>query len=273
MTMDFPRDRYLARIGLDRWPALTAAGLAELVSAQGRAIAFENLDVLSDIPVDVSLEAVIDKVLGRGRGGYCFELNGLLGAALQAAGFSAERRLARVSFRRPAPGPRTHLLWLVEIGGETWLADAGFGGPGALAPIRFIPGVEFEQHGARFRLVDQGDHGVHLQRWIDDAWADIYLIDQAPVQPMDIDMGNHFTSTWPKSPFRNIFMVYVRDENGSWGIEGDQLIRRDARFLPVEQRALDGSAALDAALREQFGLDVPMVVVEKSWQRVMQQRY
>lgn len=272
MSMKFPSESYWARLGLDRWPALTAAGLAELVSAQGRAIAFENLDVLADLPVDASLDAVIDKVLGRGRGGYCFELNGLLGAALQAAGFSAQRRLARVSFRRPAPGPRTHLLWLVDIDGETWLADAGFGGPGMLAPLRCAPGVESEQHGARFRLVDEGEHGDHLQRWIDGAWADIYLIDRGPVLPMDIDMGNHFTSTWPKSPFRNIFMCYARDESGSWSIEGDQLVRRDTRYMPVEQRPLDGPESLSAALGELFGLAVPMSVVEKSWQRVGQAR-
>jgi len=266
----FPSDRYLARLGLKQWPALSAAGLAELVCAQARAICFENLDTLSGTPVDVAPDAIIDKLLGRGRGGYCFELNGLLGAALAAAGFTAQRRLARVSFRRPGPGPLTHLLWLVELDGETWLADAGFGGPGTFAPIRFAPGMVSEQAGARFRLVDEGARGLHLQRWIDEAWADVYLVDPRPVQEIDIEMGNHFTGTWPTSPFRNIFMCFARCEDGIWGIEGNSLVRRDASFAAVERQTIDDADHLHAALRAQFQLDVPQAVAHASWQRVQQ---
>lgn len=267
-TCNFPTDLYLARLGLPQWPASNAAGLAELVCAQARAICFENLDTLSGTPVKVSLDAIVDKLLGRGRGGYCFELNGLLGAALAAAGFNAQRRLARVSFRRPGPGPLTHLLWLVELDGETWLADAGFGGPGIFAPIRFAPGMVSEQSGARFRLVDEGPRGLHLQRWLDDAWADVYLIDPRPVQEVDIEMGNHFTSTWPTSPFRNIFMCFARSDDGFWGIEGNNLVRRNAGLDLLEQATITDADHLHAELRARFRLDVPKAVAHASWQRV-----
>lgn len=264
----FPASAYLARLGLTQWPALTPEGLAELVCAQSRAICFENLDTLSDTPVDVSLAAIVDKLLIRGRGGYCFELNGLLGAALQAAGFTARRRLARVSFRRPGPGPRTHLLWLVELDGETWLADAGFGGPGTFAPIRFVPGVVTIQAGARFRLVAEGEHGLHLQRWIDGDWVNVYLVDPGPVRDVDLVMGNHFTATWPTSPFRTIFMCYARCDDGFWGIEGNALVRRNAGFEAVEQRELADADALHAELKALFKLDVPAAIVHTCWQRV-----
>ncbi|NTV68742.1 MAG: arylamine N-acetyltransferase [Azonexaceae bacterium] len=270
-TNNFPAGRYLARLGLDQWPALNAAGLAELVCAQARAISFENLDTLSGTPVDVRLDSIIDKVLERGRGGYCFELNGLLGAALQAAGFTAQRRLARVSFRRPGPGPRTHLLWLVELDGETWLADAGFGGPGTFAPIRFVPDVVTEQAGARFRLVDEGACGLHLQRWIDGAWADVYLIDRGPVLDMDIDMGNHFTSTWPGSPFRNIFMCFTRSGDDILSLEGNTLVRRNGHYEPVERQTIRDAEHLHTVLTRQFKLDVPKSLALASWQRVQDQ--
>jgi N-hydroxyarylamine O-acetyltransferase len=270
-TNNFPAERYLSRLGLDQWPALSAAGLAELVCAQARAICFENLDTLSGTPVDVGLDAIIDKLLGRGRGGYCFELNGLLGAALAAAGFNAQRRLARVSFRRPGPGPLTHLLWLVELDGETWLADAGFGGPGTFAPIRFAPDVVTEQAGARFRLVNEGARGLHLQRWIDEAWADVYLIDPRPVLDIDIEMGNHFTSTWPTSPFRNIFMCFARCEDDILGIEGNTLVRRNTHFEAVERQTIRDADHLYAALTTQFQLDIPKSVVLAGWQRVQEQ--
>ena len=244
-TTPFPADRYLTRLGLSQWPASTPEGLAELVCAQSRAICFENLDTLSG-----------------------FELNGLLGAALQAAGFTARRRLARVSFRRPGPGPRTHLLWLVELDGETWLADAGFGGPGTVAPIRFVPGVVTIQAGARFRLLDEGEHGLHLQRWIDGDWVDVYLVDPGPVRDVDIVMGNHFTATWPTSPFRHIFMCYARCDDCFWGIQGNRLVRRNANFEAVEQREIGDADVLHAELKALFKLELPVAVVHASWQRV-----
>ncbi|PKP70283.1 MAG: hypothetical protein CVT82_07200 [Alphaproteobacteria bacterium HGW-Alphaproteobacteria-4] len=48
------------------------------------------------------------------RGGYCLELNALLGYALTALGFRAEPVLGRVRMGAAVGGPRTHLaLWTV----------------------------------------------------------------------------------------------------------------------------------------------------------------
>lgn len=103
--MPFDLAAYLARLGLAA-PAATAAGLAGLQQAQLRAIAFENLDPLLGRLPDLAPDALMRKLVAGRRGGYCFELNGLFGAAL-----------ARVRNGAPEGGARTHLAWIVTIEG------------------------------------------------------------------------------------------------------------------------------------------------------------
>ena len=75
----------------------------------------------------VSLGAVVEKFVGRGRGGYCFEHATLFHAVLLALGYDATRRLARVG--DPDAAPRTHLGVVVTLDGRRVLADPGIGVP------------------------------------------------------------------------------------------------------------------------------------------------
>ena len=50
-------------------------------------IAFENIDVLLKRDVSLYLATLQRKLVHRRRGGYCFEQNTLLGAALRVLGF------------------------------------------------------------------------------------------------------------------------------------------------------------------------------------------
>ena len=90
----FDLDLYLDRLGIDPVP-VTAQGLARLQSAQIRRIPFEDIDPFLGIAPGVGSEQVTDKILHRGRGGYCFEQNRLFQGALQALGFDVTRRVWR----------------------------------------------------------------------------------------------------------------------------------------------------------------------------------
>ena len=95
------------------------------------AIPFENLDVVLGRGIDLSDEAVDDKLIHRKRGGYCFEQNTLFMRVLLALGFdvtpiSARVRIGRTREETPA---RTHVFLRVPIDGVHYLADVGVGGP------------------------------------------------------------------------------------------------------------------------------------------------
>jgi N-hydroxyarylamine O-acetyltransferase len=196
-------DAYLGRIGL------AAAGrrsgvdaLHALHRAHVLSIPFENLDSSNGTPVSLEPAHLEDKLVARRRGGYCFEQNLLFKAALEALGFDdvtpvlARVRLGGGDHERP----RTHLLLQVQLDGETWHADVGFGGDSLLAPIPWGPGPEIDQDGWRYRVVADGRELV-LQMHANAGWEDQYgfVPERAPM--IDIETSNWFVSTFPRSPF------------------------------------------------------------------------
>ncbi|WP_428632058.1 arylamine N-acetyltransferase family protein [Sphingopyxis sp.] len=103
--------------------------LAALQAAHIDAITFEAIDALTGVGIDIGAAAVDAKLIGRRRGGYCFEQNDLFLPVLNAIGFDAEGLLGRVRRMLPddaPPSPRTHRVVRVKIDGQPWLADVGF---------------------------------------------------------------------------------------------------------------------------------------------------
>ena len=88
-------DGYLERLGIAaREPGPEA--LAELHEAHVRTFTFDNIDVLLGRHPGVSLDAVQQKFVVRGRGGYCFEHSTIFAAALERLGYQVRRHLGRV---------------------------------------------------------------------------------------------------------------------------------------------------------------------------------
>lgn len=265
-------DAYLARIGLVELPPPTAEGLRELVRAQVLGIAFENLDVLAGIPVRLDEIAVDNKILGNRRGGYCYELNGLLARALRIAGFEVRNGLARVTYRRTEPGPLSHQILMVECAGKTWLVDVGFGGPGLIEPMRMLPGEMVEQGGTRFRLQAEQDGELLLQREMAGVWVSLYRIASTAATSLDLVMANHFVSTYPNSPFRTRFMCVKPLLQGWWQIEGSELVQMDAQYGVVQRRRLADARDLRFSMQEIFGIELMEVVAQAAWMRVAAER-
>jgi N-hydroxyarylamine O-acetyltransferase len=202
---------YLERIGIAGRPELRRMHRAHV-----HAIPFENLDPHAGRPVPLGTEQLERKLVGSGRGGYCFEHNLLFKAACEALGAEVDAYLARVRWRAPAGAmrPRTHLVLGVHDGEATWHADVGFGAGTLLEPIPFGPGGPYEQSGWTFRVVEDGAELV-LQRLDGDDWGDVYAFSRTPSPMVDIEVSNWFVSTHPASPFVTGVIVSRRPEDGS----------------------------------------------------------
>jgi N-hydroxyarylamine O-acetyltransferase len=127
MTLDDEQvDAYLKRIGIaDRPTTVDADTLETLMRAHLTAVAFENIDVYNGTPVHTDPARSFDKVVTRGRGGWCFELNGSFAILLEALGFPVLRLGAAVLLG----GPTTvvdHLTLEVNLD-QAYLVDVGFG--------------------------------------------------------------------------------------------------------------------------------------------------
>lgn len=196
---------YLQRIGLTaREPS--RAALDELHEAHVRTFTFDNIDVLLDQHPGVGIEAVQEKFVGRGRGGYCFEHSTIFAAVLERLGYDVRRRLGRVG--DPAAGTqqgRTHMVVEVALDGDRLLCDTGFG-LSRLRPIALAEGAEDAHRGWSYR-VRRTDGGWALDRHRDGAWEVTHVTDELDVLPVDVAMGHHWTSTFPTSHFRTGLMV------------------------------------------------------------------
>ena len=106
--------------------------LDQLIKKHQQVIPFENIDVTDfHRPVDIRPEALVEKILKKGRGGFCYELNGLFMYFLRALGFDAWMCPSRqLRHTENYPVPATHCGILININGRHLFADVGYGGPG-----------------------------------------------------------------------------------------------------------------------------------------------
>ena len=200
MAFVFDLEPYLKRVGLDAAPLTDEEGLRALHDAQFFAIPFENFDIQLGRGISLLPEHLIQKLVQRRRGGYCFELNGLMLLVLENLGFQARPLLARVHLG-PRPSGLTHQVSLVEIGGRPWLLDVGFGAGGLRCPLPVEAGYTAEGAGWAFRLVADERWGLMMQSQENGEWKDSYSFDLSQVCEADIAIGNHFTSTSSASHF------------------------------------------------------------------------
>ena len=189
-----------------------------------------------------SLQAKL--VTGR-RGGYCFEHNTLFAAVLESLGFAVTRLAARVRFGSNAIRPRSHMLLSVAVDGEPWLADVGFGGEGLLYPIRLNEEDGARQGQWRFRVCAEGQIHV-LQSLHAEGWFDLYAFTQEPQFSVDYVVSNHFTSTYPHSPFVRSLIAQRNSLEARWTLHDRELTeerpdRKTTINLPDDE-ALAGDA-------------------------------
>src|SRR6478609_11559210 len=118
---------YLERISYDGPVEPTPACLAAIHRHQALSVPYENLDVQLNVSVGQDPAAIYDKLVTRRRGGWCYELNGLLQRSLERVGFDVRRVTGGV--HRHESGDAVvgnHLVLLVQLD-RVYIADVGLG--------------------------------------------------------------------------------------------------------------------------------------------------
>jgi N-hydroxyarylamine O-acetyltransferase len=261
--MSFDLDAYLARIQLSAPPPLDDLGLAAVQRAHRLAIPFENLDIRLGRGIRIDSESVFAKLVTAQRGGYCFEQNRLFADALSALGFSISPLLARVWLGASETPGHTHMLLLVTIDGQDWIADAGFGGS-YCPPMPLVEGAEVESpDGAAHRLtVDDrgwvlsrnGHAGATDGRGAREGWADQYSFTLATVAQADLALSNHWTATAPGTRFVTLVVASIALPNGFASLT-DHAYRHYAGGEEVTA-VIDDPRVYRERLSKMFGIDL-----------------
>ena len=238
---------------MSRAPAPDEKGLHEVHAGQAFSIPFENLDIQLGRSISLNPETLVSKIIYQGRGGYCFELNGIFALALKALGFTVRSLLARVFYGGNELGARTHQVLIVTVSGRNWLADSGFGGPGLRWPLSITRDRIQEQYGERFRLRRETKWGWVLQKEINDTFEDLYVFNEdEPTIDADFEMANHYTATWPLSFFRLHRMCSLHKP---WGritlLDSELTVHRNGHSV---KKALQPGHQYLKAIEEHFGI-------------------
>ncbi|MEP4051206.1 MAG: arylamine N-acetyltransferase [Litorimonas sp.] len=245
---------YLSRIGLDQAPRASLDALHLLQDAHMRHVPFENLDVLIGRPLDLSPEALFEKIVSRSRGGYCFELNTLYGALLSEVGFDPVPMLARVWLRDPVETPpRTHLVNRVSIDGQDWISDVGFGGRAARYPLKIEDGYEVDDGDGRIRIIKDAEFGYRISRFQDGVWSDQYTVETEAAHMADILSGNHWTEYHPESHFRHGIGVGLFTVEGRTSFYGGVLTHRGEETVSSPVSGLEDALEI---LKAKFGIAI-----------------
>jgi N-hydroxyarylamine O-acetyltransferase len=226
--------------------------LHRLHAAHVRTIPFENVDVVLGTHPGLELDVIQAKLVGRQRGGYCYEHALLFAAVLETLGFEVERRVARVQPHKS--GPKTHMNLLVRIDGEEWLADVGFGA-GILHPMPLKDGAVVDQAGWDHRLTQDGRTWT-LAKKTADGWIPQHASNNEPQRLIDYQVYHHYVATNHHSPFSTKLVVMRLGDGVSRRVVGTELTTEYADGR-TEHRTLNADdlgpalAALDVVLNDE----------------------
>ncbi|KAK8761070.1 hypothetical protein V5799_027663 [Amblyomma americanum] len=255
---------YLTRLGVREKPCADLATLRSLVEAHLQRITFENVDVLLHRAIEIDADPLFAKIVGRGRGGYCFELNSLFGRLLKALGYRLRLRMARVRWGIPLDAPLTlkqHLVLIVELAEGECLVDVGFGSANPFLPLLLAEqGTSSADHPYVLRpLGSESDcepGTLELCIRSRERWIPMYRIEPRDQRWRDCVPLNWYASTYPHSIMRRMLLV-GRSDGEAWLSLNNGRYRRRLRRAgcdAVEKRDIRDADELLSVLQNEFRL-------------------
>lgn len=192
--MDLNVNTYLGRIGLSGPIQPNLAALERLQRAHLTAVPFENLDVYARRPVRTDDAWTVPKVTERGRGGWCFELNGAFAALLTALGYEVKRLAATVLYGSVSPIP-THLT--LEVGlDRPYLVDVGFG-DSFIRPLPLDSEGPHDGGTSKFGFRFEGNTTTLVSHEDDGAVRPHYRFERTGRRPSDFEEASSYLQTTP----------------------------------------------------------------------------
>jgi N-hydroxyarylamine O-acetyltransferase len=237
---------YLARIGASMPDAPTRDALAELMARHLGSVPFENLSIHLAEPVSLDEPALVDKIVSRRRGGFCYELNGAFAMLLRHLGYDVTLLAARV-YGGGGAGPLfDHLTLRVDLE-QPWLVDVGFG-RFVSGPVRLDIRTEQADPAGTVRIVEtaEGDLDVHF------LGEPTLRVEQRARELADFGPTCWYQQTSPASHFTQSMTCSLPTVDGRVTLSDRLLIttadgRRTERELGSDEQVL-------AAYRDHFGI-------------------
>ncbi len=207
--------QYLQRLQVNKTEKLSSSFLSKLQEQHLLTVPFENLDIHQGKKIVLEEDRIYEKIVACGRGGFCYELNGLFCWLLRSLGFIASMVSARVYMTRiDRFSPEfDHMGLLVDLE-KTYLVDVGFG-DSFRKPIALPDGI-VEDISGRYRVQTFGSapDTYILQKQENNCWQHVYSFTKHPRVISDFNEMCTFNQTSPESHFTQEIICTMATKNG-----------------------------------------------------------
>jgi len=196
-------ETYFKKIGVK--PKKLSLGLIEEIQQKHlETFTFNNIAVLLNKPLSLDINDIIDKIVTKNLGGYCFEHNKLIHDVLRYLGFDVRILIARVLNNAKVESPRTHRITLLNFKGKEYLIDAGFGAMSPTKPIE-VKNTSSKEQEHFIRKVKKDEYKLLMLKNKKD--FTLYSFNLVDYCEADCIMGNFYSEYHPNAVFRNNFVV------------------------------------------------------------------
>lgn len=242
--------QYLQRIDYHHTPEVDYDTLCRIHRQHLLHIPYENFDVQLRRPLDFDPQRIFNKLVVNRRGGWCYEMNGLLGWALGQIGFQVTRMSGAVMRAAEGDGQFGNHLVLEVMLDQPYLADTGLG-DGITYPIPIREGT-YQQQFLNYRLerLDDGTWRMHNHEHSNVASFDFR---HAPADESELSGKCHWLQTDSKSPFRKVLIAQKLTTHGYAQQLGKRFTNLTATGETVED--IHDPNAFNAHMLNTFGID------------------
>jgi len=184
-------------------------------------VPFENLDIIANRAIVLSSEHIYEKIVGRRRGGVCFERNILFHDLLSGLGFQAAFLSARFIKGSRLGREFEHMVLLVSLEHD-YLVDVGVG-HFCREPLRIDGSDSSSAEGYYYRVGKCDDSYALYYRQKDKEWLPRYLFTETHRLPSEFEPMNRFHQTSPDSSFTRRPVVTIATNEGRISLIGRRL--------------------------------------------------
>ncbi len=216
-------EQYLARIGLEMPEKIVpnAELLKKLQYAHCTTVPYENLDILRGVPLSLEIDDLFEKIVVQGKGGFCFELNGLFAWLLRQLGYRVTEYAARYLRGESSIPMRRHRVMIVHTDREgDWLCDVGIGEVCPRWPLRMSWKEVQTQQNESYRLEKDDFLGWVLTDLHQGQWKPFYSFTLEEQLPVDFVAPMFYCERHPDSPFTAQEMFSLKTASGRITLDG-----------------------------------------------------
>jgi N-hydroxyarylamine O-acetyltransferase len=234
--------------------------LNELQSKHIAQYSFNNLAVILGEELPLDTQSLFNKIVERRRGGYCFEHNKLVFSILANLNFDVRLLLSKVVYNQDVEVARTHRITLLNLRGESYIVDTGFGHLGARFPVKIALGVIQDQGDSQYRIINNEKGDYCYQVFKDGDFFTLYTFDLHHYTESDCLLGHFYSHKHPNAAFVNNLVICRKFFNEIKSLRNDEF--HHVQDGMTKTTKITSIIQLHQLLTEVYELDIDIAISE-----------